>query len=147
MDKESEISERERNKLLNSLHRRLFWVGEQIPRTIRLEGKEVNLHEVVWEIVNKRKYSPKDLENIQIFLDTLYEKEQKCEKYLEEGNLTYQEAKDIFNETAGMMRAIMDLQELAEPSKRGSYAGTKHTCGDVKTDEWDRLMKVLRSKK
>ena len=147
MGEECEISERERSKLLNSLHRRLFWVGEQIPRKIMLEGKEVNLHEVVWEIVNKRKYSTKDLENIQTFLDLLCEKERECEKCLEEGYLTHREAKNTFNETAGLMRAIMDLQELAEPSKRRYCAENKHVCKDVKTDEWDRLMKVLNSKR
>ncbi|WP_406655603.1 DUF5788 family protein [Methanolobus sp. ZRKC2] len=147
MGEDSEISERERNKLLNNLHKRLFWVGEQIPSKIMLDGKEVNLHEVVWEIVNKRKYSPEDLDNIQIFLDLLYEKEKECERQLEEGNLTEKEAKDIFNETAGLMRAIMDLQELAEPSKNMHCNETKHICKNVKTDEWERLMKVLNSKK
>lgn len=94
MAEECEITELERNKLLNSLHRRLFWVGEQIPRKIMLEGKEVNLHEVVWEIVNKKKYTQNDLENIETFLDILYEKEQECERYLEEGDLTHEEAKE-----------------------------------------------------
>ncbi|MDW7730858.1 MAG: DUF5788 family protein [Methanolobus sp.] len=147
MAEECEITDLERNKLLNSLHRRLFWVGEQVPRKVMLEAKEVNLHEVIWEIVNKKKYTPEDLENIQTFLDILYEKEQECERYLEEGDLTHEEAKKIFNETAGLMRAIMDLRELAEPSKRNSSDETKHICKDVKTDEWDRLMKVLNSKR
>jgi len=145
MAEECDITDRERNSLLNSLHRRLFWVGEQIPRKIKLDGKEVNLHEVVWEIVNKKRYTSEDLENIQIFLDMLNEKEKECERYLEEGDLTYREAKDIYNDTAGLMRAIMDLRELTEPSKRESVAQTKHTC-DVKTEEWDRLMRVLNSK-
>ncbi len=146
MAEECEITDRERNRLLNSLHRRLFWVGEQIPSKVKLDGKEVNLHEVVWEIVNKRKYSSEDLENIQTFLDMLNEKEKECERYLEEGDITYREAKEIFNETAGLMRAIMDLQELTVPSKRKARAQTKHTC-DVKTEEWDRLIKILDSKK
>ena len=147
MDEDCEISERERNRLVNSLHRRLFWVGEQIPRKIMIEGKEVKLHEVVWEIVNKKRYTQEDLDNMQTFLDLLYEKEQEYEKYLEEGNITFGEAKDIFNETAGLMRAIMDLQELTEPSKRRSGEQAKHACRDVKTDEWDKLMQVLNSKK
>ncbi|WP_135389292.1 DUF5788 family protein [Methanolobus halotolerans] len=146
MAEECEITDSERNKLLNSLNRRLFWVGEQIPRRITLDGKEVDLHEVVWEIVNKKRYTSKDLENIQVFLDMLYEKEQECEKYLEEGDLKPGEAKDIFSETAGLMRAIMDLRELTEPSKRKSSGDTKHICKDVKTDEWDRLMKILISR-
>lgn len=45
------------------------------------------------------------------------------------------------------MRAIMDLRELAEPTKRKAFSETKHACKDVKTDEWDRLMKVLGSKR
>lgn len=147
MAEECEITDRERNSLLNSLHRRLFWVGEQIPRKVKLDGKEINLHEVVWEIVNKRKYTSEDLENIQAFLDMLNGKEKECERYLEEGDITYQEAKEIFNETAGLMRAIMDLQELTEPSKRKKRTETKHVCKDVKTKEWDRLMQLLDSKK
>ncbi len=42
--------------LLNKLHRPLFWVGEHIPEEIDINGKNVKLHEIIWEIINKTKH-------------------------------------------------------------------------------------------
>ncbi|WP_406660625.1 DUF5788 family protein [Methanolobus sp. ZRKC3] len=137
MNENKKLSERERNNLMKRLHSHLFWVGEQIPCVIELKGNDVHLHEVVWEIVNKSEHDEYDLKSIDMFISLLYEKEKECEKCLGEKNLTCEEAKKIFNETAGLMRAIMNLKEITQVT--GKKSSEKHICKNVTSQEWDKL--------
>lgn len=146
MTENEEISEQERQKLLNRLHKCLFWVGEQIPNKVCIEGKEVNLHEVVWEIVNKAKLEEADLENIERFLDLLSDKEKKYEECLEHEHLSCDEAKELFDRAAGVMRAIMDLKELTVSSRRKVIFKNRHICKDVTTDDWNSLTEDIIEK-
>ncbi len=141
MSDNREISEKERNKLMKRLHSHLFWVGEKIPCTVEIEGNEINLHEVVWEIVNKETYSEHEMKSIDMFIDMLSEKEKDCEACLEQKNITCDEAKKMFNETAGLMRAIMDLKEIADNDKKKTI--DKCICKDINAQEWDELRKQL----
>jgi len=144
---EDKISDNERNMLLKRLHRPLFWVGENIPREVEIEGKKVKLHEIVWEIVNKTHFSKTDIKNIDHFLSLLKEKEQEYEKALERDDISSEEAKNLFNETAGIMRAIMDLTQIEEETQRKRSQDTKHVCEGVEEKEWQHLSKQIRADK
>ncbi|MDG6243407.1 MAG: DUF5788 family protein [Methanolobus sp.] len=146
MAENDEISDKERQKLLNRLHRSLFWVGEQIPGKIKINGKEIYLHEVIWEIVNRPKLEKDELKDIEQFTCLLMEKEKEYEKVLENEQLTTDEAKEIFDLAAGVRRAIMDLKELTTPSKRKAIFKDRHICKDIETDEWDSLTDELNKK-
>ena len=142
------ITDNERNKLLNRLHRPLFWVGENIPRELEIEGKKIKLHEIIWEIVNKTRFSKTDIKNIELFLYLLREKEREYESVLEYDDMSYEEAKDIFKETAGIMRAIMDLTQIEEGILRKRSHDNRHVCEDVEEKEWKHLIKQMeRTKK
>jgi hypothetical protein len=144
MTENEEISDQERQILLNRLHKCLFWVGEQIPNKIYIKGKEVNLHEVVWEIVNKTKLDEDDLKNIDYFLELLRDKEKEYDDCLEHDHLNCEEAKELFDQAAGVMRAIMDLKELTISSKRKVIFKNRQICNDVNTDEWDTLTEDIK---
>ncbi len=143
MASEDNISDNERNMLLNRLHRPLFWVGENIPREVEIEGKKVKLHEIIWEIVNKTLFSKADIKNIDHFLSLLKEKECEYERALERDDISYEEARNLFNETAGIMRAIMDLTQIEEETQRKRSQDTKHACEDVEEKEWKHLVKEI----
>ncbi|WP_407355444.1 DUF5788 family protein [Methanolobus sp. WCC5] len=146
MTENEEISDRERQKLLNRLHRSLFWVGKQIPRKIKLNEKEIDLHEVIWEIVNRPKLEKDDLRDIELFMGMLIDKEKEYEKQLENEQLSPDDAKKVFDLAAGVRRAIMDLKELTTPSKRKAIFKDRHICKDVETDKWDSLTDELKKK-
>ncbi|WP_370573477.1 DUF5788 family protein [Methanomethylovorans sp.] len=143
MASEDKITDNERNMLLNRLHRPLFWVGENIPREVEIEGKKVKLHEIIWEIVNKTLFSKADIKNIDHFLSLLKEKEREYERALERDDISYEEARNLFNETAGIMRAIMDLTQIEEETQRKKSQDTKHVCEDVEEKEWEHLVKEI----
>lgn len=146
MAENEDISEQERQKLLNRLHKSLFWVGEAIPRKVKLEGKDVDLHEIVWEIVNKPKLYEDDLDNIDRFLEILCEKEKEYEERLETEPLSCDQAKILFDKAAGVRRAMMDLRELMTPSKRKTIFKNRHICEDVDTEKWDELADKIQKK-
>ncbi|WP_340820318.1 DUF5788 family protein [Methanolobus sp. WCC4] len=146
MEDIEEISEQERQKLLNRLHKSLFWVGEAIPRKVRIEGKDVDLHEIVWEIVNRPKLNKDELDNIDQFLEMLCEKEREYEERLETEPLSCEQAKALFDKAAGVRRAMMDLKELTTPSKRKAIFKNRHICEDVDTEKWDELADKIKKR-
>ncbi|MDK2826424.1 hypothetical protein SAMN04488589_1263 [Methanolobus vulcani] len=141
-----EISTREREKLLKSLHSSLFWVGEEIPYKVMIDGNEVNLHEIVWEIVNKPNIERSDVDNIDKLLELLSAKEKEYEDCLEHGNVSSDEANEIFEKAAGVRRAIMDLKELTTSAKRKAIFKCRHICDNVETCEWDSLAEDMKDK-
>lgn len=147
MASEAKISDNERNMLLNKLHRPLFWVGENVPKEVEIEGKKLKLHEIIWEIVNKTHYSKKDIEDIDLFLSLLKEKEHEYETALEHSDISSEEAKNLFNETAGIMRAIMDLTQIEEETQKKRSQDAKHVCEGVEEKEWQDLVKDIRMDK
>ncbi len=140
------ITDKERNRLLNRLHRPLFWVGENIPREVDVEGRKVKLHEIIWEIVNKTSFSKADIKNIDHFLDLLRKKGHEYERFLEHEDMSYEEAKEVFNETAGIMRAVMDLTQIEEGIQR-KISDKKHVCENIEEKEWEHLIKLMGTDK
>lgn len=112
--KDDMLSEWERKQLLSALHARLFWVGEEVPYSVEIKGKKCRLHDLVWSLINKDKLSDEDIEHIDHYISYLREKEKEDETELKTEKLTRKEARDLFNETAGLLRAIMDLREIED---------------------------------
>jgi hypothetical protein len=106
------ITDEERKQLLSALHCRLFWVGQHIPDYVEFEGKRYPLHNYVWELIQKENITPGEKSRIDKCIDIISSKEEEDEKELEEKPLTEEEAKSLYHETAGLLRAIMDLKEI-----------------------------------
>jgi len=117
------ITDAERRELLGALHCRLFWVGQHIPDYVEFEGEKYPLHDYVWELIQKDALTETEKSRIDKCIDIISAKEQEDEKELEEKPLTHEQAESLYHETAGLLRAIMDLKEiesgaLKESSKR-----------------------------
>ena len=109
---EEHITEDERKQLLSALHCRLFWVGQHIPDHMEFEGKTYPLHNYVWELIQKDKLTESEKSGIDKCIEIISAKEKEDEKELEEESLTEEEAKNLYHETAGLLRAITDLKEI-----------------------------------
>lgn len=106
------ITDEERKQLLSALHCRLFWVGQHIPDYVEFEGNKYPLHNYVWELIQKENLTPGEKSRIDKCIDIISAKEKEDEKELEEKPLTEEEAKSLYHETAGLLRAITDLKEI-----------------------------------
>ncbi|AAM07843.1 TPA: methyl-accepting chemotaxis protein [Methanosarcina acetivorans] len=117
------ITDAERRELLGALHCRLFWVGQHIPDYVEFEGEKYQLHDYVWELIQKDTLTETEKSRIDKCINIISAKEQEDEKELEEKPLTHEQAESLYHETAGLLRAITDLKEiesgaLKESSKR-----------------------------
>lgn len=106
------ITEEERKQLLSALHSRLFWVGQYIPHYMEIEGKKYPLHNYVWELIQKEKLTEAERSQIDKCIEIISEKEREDERELEDDPLTKEQAKVLYQETAGLLRAIMDLKDI-----------------------------------
>lgn len=106
------ITNEERRRLLSALHSRLFWVGQHIPDYIEFEGETYPLHNYVWELIQKDELSVAEKSRIDKCIEIISAKEMEEEKELEEKSLTSEEARKLYHETAGLLRAITDLKEI-----------------------------------
>ncbi|WP_410508158.1 DUF5788 family protein [Methanosarcina hadiensis] len=131
------ITDEERKQLLSALHCRLFWVGQHIPDYVEFEGKKYPLHNYVWELIQKENLTPDEKSRIDKCIDIISAREKEDEKKLEEKPLTEEEAKSLYHETAGLLRAITDLKEiesgtLKESTKRFQEKFNEQRVRDAK---------------
>ncbi len=105
------ISEEEREHLLAGLHRFLVWVGEKVPEEVEVDGKSIKLHELIWRCIHKKQLSEEEKERLLELIHILETKEKHDEDALHKAHLTHEEAKRLYEESASLIRAIMDLRE------------------------------------
>jgi len=112
VEKRRLITPEERRKLELRLHRMLVWVGVMTPFEFELGGKTLPLHEIVWELLSKECLTEEEKDNVRKLMWRLMSHEKADEEILHNNALTQDEAREIFREAAGLMRAIMSLKSL-----------------------------------
>ena len=105
------ISLEEREHLINGLHRYLIWVGEKVPEEVDVDGKNIKLNELIWSCIHKKELSELEKNRILELVEFLEDKAKQEEETLHKASLTCEEAKRLYNDIAGLIRAIMDLKE------------------------------------
>ena len=111
------ISPEEREHFLSGLHRYLVWVGEKLPDKVKVDGKTIKLHELVWRCAHKKQLSEDEKKRLLELVAVLEKKEKHDESILQNVNLTHEDAKRLYHESASIIRAIIDLREC-ESGKR-----------------------------
>jgi hypothetical protein len=106
------ITPQERKRLELRLHRMLVWVGVMTPFEFDLNGQKVPLHEMVWDLLSKDCLTEDEKEDVQKLIWKLTAHEKTDEEILHRNALTQDEAKKIFQEASGLLRAIMSLKSL-----------------------------------
>ncbi len=141
------ITESERKKLLAELRTRLFWVGEKIPYFVEINGKKCKPHDRVWELINKEKLSEDEKKQIEKCIAVLKKKEKIDELELQTIEMTREEAKTLSDETAGLLRAIMDLKEIEEGISKKREKEFHEMFSTQRTEEIRRWLNFLKEVK
>jgi hypothetical protein len=111
-DMDDIISQHEREHLLFGLQRYLVWVGEPIPEEVTIQGQTIQLHDMIWKLIHKGPLTEPEKKWVRELIHVLEYKEEFDEKSLMDEKLTFEEAKRLYHESAGLLRAIMDLKDL-----------------------------------
>jgi poly-D-alanine transfer protein DltD len=140
------ISPEERSHLLSELHRFLVWVGEQIPEEFEANGETIQIHDIIWNCIHKKQISQREKERYSELVRMLTAKEESCEKELQTADLTREEAKRLYHESAALLRAIMDLKECeyGRVKLKGEREEIKKTIDDAK--RWLGFLKTIGKK-
>ncbi|MBE0521634.1 MAG: methyl-accepting chemotaxis protein [Candidatus Methanoperedenaceae archaeon] len=123
------ISAEEREHFLSGLHRYLVWVGEKLPDEVEVDGKKIRLHDLIWRCAHKKQFSEEEKKRLLELVDILEKKEKHDESILQKANLTHEEAKQLYHESASLIRAIIDLRDCEsgklQPIETGAEIRTK----------------------
>ncbi|OPY19355.1 MAG: hypothetical protein A4E24_01706 [Methanomethylovorans sp. PtaU1.Bin093] len=138
------ITERERKQLLAELHTRLFWVGEKIPYVVEIKGRSCKLHDRIWDLINREYISEEEKQEIEKCIALLKDKERIDELELETKEMTLEEAKKLSDETAGLLRAIMDLREIEEGVSKEKEKKFHELFSAQRTEEIRRWLNFLK---
>ena len=142
-DMDEYIPQPEREHMLFELHRYLAWVGESIPEMITIDGKEFQLHDLVWKLIQKKRLTESERKYVKWLIHKLENLEQIDEEKIEKAHLT--QAALIQDEAAGLLRAIMDLKELEEGKIQRADLKKLNISNKVEdARRWVKYMKQMR---
>ena len=137
------ITPEERRRMELRLHRMLVWVGELTPFEFELGGRKLPLHEIVWDLLAKDCLTEEEKENVRKLMWKLMAHERADEDALHSGAITRGEAKQIFREAAGLLRAITSLKSLLGQKE---YCNVRHTASRRRIEDaasWLNFLKQI----
>ncbi|TAN39631.1 MAG: methyl-accepting chemotaxis protein [Candidatus Methanoperedens sp.] len=140
------ITPEEREHLLYGLHRFLVWVGEKLPDKVEVDGKDIEIHDLIWRCIHKNKFSEQEKQRFMELVRMLEAKEKLDEQSLQKASLTREDAIRLYHESAALIRAIMDLRECEAGKVRLKETDVeiKHKIDDAK--RWIGFLKGIGKK-
>ncbi len=141
------ITPEEREHLLYGLHRFLVWVGEKLPDKVEVDGKDIEIHDLIWRCIHKKEFSEQEKQRFMELIRILEEKEKYDEEVLKKVSLTREDARKLYHESAALIRAIMDLRECEAGNVKLKEIDveTKHRIDDAR--RWVGFLKDIGKKR
>jgi hypothetical protein len=75
-------------------------------------GSEIDLRHIIWRLINENEITEQERQHIEELIDLLEKKEKMDEDLLREQKMTREQAKMLFEEASGVIRALLDLKDL-----------------------------------
>ena len=137
------ITPEERRDLELRLHRLLVWVGVMTPLEFELKGQKLPLHDIVWDLLSKDCLTEDEKEDVRRLIWQLMKHEKTNEEILHNSDLTLEEAKEIYKEAAGLLRAIMSLKSLVGRKDRCTLRHVTNRRRVEEAQNWLAFIKEL----
>ena len=142
------IGYEERSKLLWSLRSDFAWAGKKIPEVVEIDEQNYRLRDLIRKLEEEELPDPTETAEIRALIPKLREKAAVNEEILETKELTKTEAQNLYEETTGLLRAVMELNDrLERKSDEKSVDEFKRMLNTQKVvDEkrWQELIKSLK---
>jgi hypothetical protein len=163
------LTETERKKLLANLHRVLVWVGSKEPETIQIEQGAIDeelekfhqtvkdlppevhpekgtieVHHLIWRLINEKEITEDERIQIEELIDLLQKAEQKEENMLMEQRLTQAQARQLYEETSGVIRALVTLKDLLKKMEQTDAVNEskKEKVEDIR--RWNKFIDQIK---
>lgn len=167
------LTEAERDRLLANLHRTLVWVGVQDPDRLEIDADllreemardgigpadlppevhpaagTVDLRHLIWRLIHLANLSEKEETVVKELVGVLKAKEAADEERLKEARLTREEAHRIYEETAAVIRSLLDLRDILAKKEHKTDLDremVKKKVDDVK--RWNAFVDEMEGKR
>ncbi len=113
-----------------------------MPDEMSVDGENIKLNELIWRCIHKKSLSDQEKNHLLELASLLEMKTKQDEEILSRANLTYEEAKQLYKEIAGLIRAIMDIRECEEGKVKLKISSDEIK---VKIDDARRWMSFLKN--
>ena len=108
-----ELTRQEHEKILQKLNRLFIFIGCEVPTKIEVDGETIPLHEFIWKIVtSKEPISSEELESIDKLYRDIEKRIREEELKIKSADITNIEARELYVETCGLIRAALDLRDI-----------------------------------
>jgi len=146
------LTEEERAHLISDLHRLLVWVGAQVPQQVHLEQSwiddeveghdlslppeihrdmgSIDLHQLLSRLVHQKDLNDADRAQISGIVRLLKAREMQDEQMIKQDALTHHQARQIYGEAAGIIRALLDLKDISTGRSRQFQASALRRSAD-----------------
>lgn len=170
-DISADLTDEERKHLLSDMHMALTWLGVKIPEIIKVDREVLNkemeehgltekdqppevhlkngtvdLHALIWSLIHKKELTEKERSEIEELIHVLEVKEGYDENLLKERDLTHGEAKQIYDEATGVIRAILDLKDLLKNRNRSEVKEEMIRKKVEDARKWRSFMEQIKDK-
>jgi len=107
------LTRQEREKILQKLNRLFIFIGCEIPTEIEVDGETIPLHELIWKIVtSKEPLSSEELASIDKLYRDIEKRIHEEELKIKSADITQIEARKLYVETCGLIRAALELRDV-----------------------------------
>jgi len=137
------LSPEERHMIVSRIRSAFGAVGAKIPDIEVVDGRRINLKDVVFDYIGKEKPSAEDIDRADRLADALERKVKELEERLHRDQLSERAAVDLMREALGVLRALQQLRGLRDPD-RGVHArkAVMDRVGDER--RWLEFVKKVR---
>lgn len=104
------LTPEERSRILSRLHSLLYWVGILIPDEEVINDHKIPLRDIVFNFISKDEPTDEEVMGALALAHSLEKKAKRLEEELEEGKLTKSRAQELYEEIAGLLRAVDNLR-------------------------------------
>jgi hypothetical protein len=143
IDARNLLSSEERAKMISRIHSLVYWVGMLIPERELLDGSEIDLREVVYNLTSKEKLTVEDIQEANDLIAQLKEKERELEAQLSHDQMTRDTANGILEEICGLLRAIDELRS-AENAERAEFKKEALMSKIEDAKRWQRFVESIK---
>lgn len=132
------LTERDRAAIISRIHSLLFWVGKFIPQHEIVQGREIDLRDVIFQFVSKDDPTPDEIQGAKDLADLLETKARALEKEIKGRELTKANAYLMLDEICGLLRAVDDLR-----NSHGDVAKYEKTALMAKVNDERRWLQFV----
>ena len=132
------LTEVDRRAIISRIHSLLFWVGKFVPQHEIIEGREIDLRDIIFRFVSKEDPTPEDIQGAKDLAERLEKKARELEKEIRVDEVTRADAYRMMDEICGLLRAVDELR-----NSHGDVALYKKTALMEKVNDQKRWLQFV----